>query len=735
MTGMITPFRICAVLLFCLDVLASAQQSTPASGIADNHASSLPLITNTPEGLVKLDVVVTDQSGNPVIGLRPADFTLLENGQPNKILSLRAFDNISAKPDPPVQVILLIDTLKVPFALAAHELGEAEKFLRQSGGRLAQPVAIFELSDTGAWWIAQSSRDGNALADAIAHHKVSGSFRSSVASPTMRGTPLEALKFQDPPLLASLKVLGDIATAERRVPGRKLLLWVGPGCCIGSGAYAPGENHDQKLFDTIFWFSTLLREARIALYSFSVGEIDPDSLAYMNYLGGAKSARQVSWMYLHKKVLAVQSGGRVLDSTGNLISQMNRCVEEANAFYSLSFDPFPADQPDEYHDLTVKADRPGLIARTNTGYYDQPYYSDLPNQSIKHVTVEELEELLQSANSQSDAELARQLSELELTERLSDAKLSTLRAPLRGKTSREALVALADASEFLKPPSVEIPSDAPPDLIAQQQMIASTAKYLKETIPKLPDYFARRTTVRFDETPQYEDWLIHIRYQPLHVAETSRATVAYSHGHEVVESGRAHHDDHSSDQRYLITYGTFGPLLGPVLDAIVRFPGDLTWSRWELDNIGRRLAIFRYVVPADRSTYYVGGCCLPDGDGKSTFQKPSGYQGEIAIDPDNGSLLRLELKQDVKWYPPIDRSDIMVTYGPVDIGGKTYICPVRSVSISRERSVITLTEWDESFKTYGPYATMLNDMNFDQYHIFRSSSRLLPGFNPEPHDK
>jgi hypothetical protein len=73
----------------------------------------------------------------------------------------------------------------------------------------------------------------------------------------------------------------------------------------------------------------------------------------------------------------------------------------------------------------------------------------------------------------------------------------------------------------------------------------------------------------------------------------------------------------------------------------------------------------------------------------------------------------------------------MIEYGPVEIGGKTYDCPLRSVSIMRSRSVGILSEWGESFRTYGPYATMLNDVTFNRYHMFRSESRILPGFTPE----
>lgn len=46
----------------------------------------------------------------------------------------------------------------------------------------------------------------------------------------------------------------------------------------------------------------------------------------------------------------------------------------------------------------------------------------------------------------------------------------------------------------------------------------------------------------------------------------------------------------------------------------------------------------------------------------------------------------------------------------------------------RSRSVRVLSDWDEWFRIYGPYATMLNDIRFERYHIFRTSSRILTRF-------
>ena len=84
---------------------------------------------------------------------------------------------------------------------------------------------------------------------------------------------------------------------------------------------------------------------------------------------------------------------------------------------------------------------------------------------------------------------------------------------------------------------------------------------------------------------------------------------------------------------------------------------------------------------------------------------------------------------------PLIRSDIAVEYGPVQAGGNTYICPVRSVSILRGRTARPVREWGGVFDTYGPFETMLTDVSFRDYHRFGSTSEVLPGFEPAPDKK
>jgi hypothetical protein len=128
----------------------------------------------------------------------------------------------------------------------------------------------------------------------------------------------------------------------------------------------------QANFDVIVSFSTLIRQARMSLYSVAEGTGDIHSARYQDYVKGVKQAKQVDPTDLTLRVMAAQSGGRVLGPDNDLVAQINHSVADVTAFYTISFDPPRADLPDEYHDLKVQIGKPGLTARTNTGYYNQP---------------------------------------------------------------------------------------------------------------------------------------------------------------------------------------------------------------------------------------------------------------------------------------------------------------------------------------------------------------------------
>ncbi len=76
--------------------------------------------------------------------------------------------------------------------------------------------------------------------------------------------------------------------------------------------------------------------------AFSVGEADPRGQLYKDYLAGVSSQHRAGMMSLNRKVLAVQSGGRVIDGPG-IEDEIEDCVRETGRFYRISFDPFSAE--------------------------------------------------------------------------------------------------------------------------------------------------------------------------------------------------------------------------------------------------------------------------------------------------------------------------------------------------------------------------------------------------------
>jgi VWFA-related protein len=318
--------------------------------------------------LVTLDVQVTDRAGVPVGGLQLQDFTLLDDKQPQTIVSFRAVNGGASSPiDSPVEIVLVVDAVNTSFQNVNYAREEVKKFLLRNGGQLAQPVSLVILSDAGTKIQDGSSRDGTALAALYDQYETG--LRSITRSQGFYGA---TERFD-----MSLKTLISLAAYQKTRSGRKLMIWFSPGWPMLSGPDVVLSSQSQhQLFNSIVEASTGLRQARVTLYG-----IDPLGVAeaggmriayYEEFLNGVTSSSRAVPGDLSLQVLAVQSGGRVINGTNDLTSAIAKCAADAEAFYVLSFNARHADQPDEYHTLSVAVDRPGTVARTRTGYYAQP---------------------------------------------------------------------------------------------------------------------------------------------------------------------------------------------------------------------------------------------------------------------------------------------------------------------------------------------------------------------------
>jgi VWFA-related protein len=316
---------------------------------------------------ITLDVVVADKSGGPVSGLQEQDFTVLDNKQPQKILSFRAVSGRPAADDPATEIILVLDQVNIAHTGMATERDEIEKFLRRDGGALSRPMSMIFFSDSAATMADKPSQDGNALV-ALMNQNLSG-LRSIGKAQGVYGA--------EERLQLSLRALQNLVNYEATRPGRKLVVWLSPGWPFLSGpGINPSPKQEQQIFDTIVALSDGIRKARMTISAVNPLGVQGSGILqsqhYKEFVKGVKLPRQAQFGNLGLQVLAEQSGGRVLYSSNDVAAEIATCVADANAYYVLTLDSLAGDGPDEYHALDIKIDKPGVTVRTRSGYYAQP---------------------------------------------------------------------------------------------------------------------------------------------------------------------------------------------------------------------------------------------------------------------------------------------------------------------------------------------------------------------------
>src|SRR6202142_2617785 len=84
-----------AIALFLSGWLAVSAQQPPAQDAANGPQKDLVISTTTQ--LVVEDVLIKGKDGKPVLGLKPSDFTITEDGKPQKI-SIFKFQELEEGP-------------------------------------------------------------------------------------------------------------------------------------------------------------------------------------------------------------------------------------------------------------------------------------------------------------------------------------------------------------------------------------------------------------------------------------------------------------------------------------------------------------------------------------------------------------------------------------------------------------------------------------------------------------
>lgn len=352
-----------------------------------------------------------------------------------------------------------------------------------------------------------------------------------------------------------------------------------------------------------------------------------------------------------------------------------------------------------------------------------------PAWANKKLTVRQLNDLLVSfqQNKKTDVEVATELKQIELTEELTRAVMNKIVPLAPGKFSIEQIYVLEARSAALPPPPSDLPATPAPDAATQKAILDKAVNYTTNTYAQLPPLTATKTTLRFQDDMKAIDacsGLVGCAQGAIDSSNfTHRATfiryinstetpVVSEHGTEKLPSKK---DKTPWGANGMITLQEPDPSLGAILQE-AQAAGSLQWLRWEL-VYGKPVAVYSFKVPITNSQFSVDICCFPKSTqtGRANFYNamdanvvagsdaaPGGgggaagnfqtdtsydqhfkaktpYHGEIFVDPATGIVLRLITQAEFKASGEVQQQDTRIDYGPVKIGARILILPVRTV--------------------------------------------------------
>jgi VWFA-related protein len=319
-----------AYLAFCLSVVASAEVKGTGSPRQDPPSPPTIKVSTV---VVNVYAVVEDKKGHLLSNLGKEDFTVLEDGQ------LQRLDYFSRETDAPLTLGIVIDTSHSQQTVLAIEKQEAKNLLKQVLG--PKDSAFIIKFDLQVELLQHLTGDQDLLARAIdgtSIHEISDvALQAAMAEPTTGGSHL-----YDAVYLASSVLM-------KKQVGRKVLVLLTDGEDVGS----------------LVTPETALEEAErsdVMIYSVAIGDRTFYSERGLGFHGDSVLKR-----------LSVATGGRISQGRDarSTIAAFSRICGELRGQYLLGY---TSEKPRDgsYRKISVKVHRGVRRVRARRGYYAQP---------------------------------------------------------------------------------------------------------------------------------------------------------------------------------------------------------------------------------------------------------------------------------------------------------------------------------------------------------------------------
>lgn len=396
-------FATCAAVAACL--LIGRVPEFPSAAEVAVHAQA---DRGTPQfraavDVIRLDVSVLDKAGRPVRGLTAADFTVLENGKPQRIVAVSEIDDRDVNPAPSARmryarrdvsandlsdqaadgriVAVLIDDHTLPFDdvdIAMNARAAARRIIDDLGP--ADVAAVVFAQDPGKTEDFTSDRARLLAAiDAYQPHELPLFIeRDPIGLAGPKGGDIQRFA----PAYAGSECLRSEPTVPRleaivarlaRVPQirRKTVFYVGPGVNMKFDARGTCNGQLFTIMRDVF------RQAQMA--NVNIHTIDPlGPGGYSAYAQRRRDAGQVSpWLRLADsrlvrewlQVSAENTGGVAVLGTAAIEDAIDRVIAQDQSYYLVGYQTSNGNPDGSYRTVRVKVSRPGLSVRTLNGYW------------------------------------------------------------------------------------------------------------------------------------------------------------------------------------------------------------------------------------------------------------------------------------------------------------------------------------------------------------------------------
>ena len=426
--------RHVALLALSAGLIVSAGAQGGAPSTAQPGITTIQAKTN----IVVVDVVVTDRSGNHVHGLKPSDFSLLENGKPQTVahfedhaepvtgahlsampkLNPGTFTNLTPAPVTGGLNVLLLDSLNTPIDTQAFVHAEVLRYLKNphQGTRMAiftmgQALHLLQGFTSDPEVLRQavnrkSGPQGSVLmndattGDAPGGEDPMASLASAMGNDPSASTMLaleaqfqaEQKSFQTQLRVRyTIAALNQLARYLSGLPGRKNLIWFSGSFPVTilptSGTrdpFANGEGFEDEFRQT----TNLLSRSQVAVYpvdarglqgspvfdSVNIGAGNSTKFGADQSEFSSKTADEHSTMLL----MADQTGGHAYLNTNGLSEAVDKAVDNGSNFYSLTYTPTDHDWKGDFRKIQV-----ALASRGYTLSYRRGYYADAPGVAVR----------------------------------------------------------------------------------------------------------------------------------------------------------------------------------------------------------------------------------------------------------------------------------------------------------------------------------------------------------------